>query len=100
MRKSRFTEAQIIGMIKEQEAGSYDCRGLGADAPNLSGDTVLRLRKVWAAELSAFEKRDLSARNYVYIWADGVYFQAPMEQESIRPVKARFQAFRSANSTA
>ena len=55
---------------------------LGADAPNLSSDTILRLRKSWEAELSQWRARDLSARRYVYIWADGVYFQARMEDES------------------
>jgi transposase-like protein len=55
---------------------------LGKAAPNLSSDTVLRLRKSWEQELDQFEKRDLSARSYVYIWADGIYFQARTEPDS------------------
>ena len=55
---------------------------LGGDAPNLSADTVLRLRKDWAKDLSAWEARDLASRHYVYLWADGVYFQARMEPDS------------------
>lgn len=55
---------------------------LGPDAANLSSDTVLRLRKVWQKDLDVFERRDLSARNYAYIWADGIHFQARMEQDS------------------
>ena len=86
MRRSKSLDALIPWLyLKGVSSGDFQAALsalLGADAPNLSGDTVLRLRKVWQAELSAFEKRDLSARNYVYIWADGVYFQAPMEQES------------------
>ncbi len=55
---------------------------LGADAPNLSSDSILRLCKSWEEELGQWRTRDLSARRYVYIWADGVYFQARMEDES------------------
>lgn len=55
---------------------------LGPDAPNLSSDTILRLRKSWDEELKQWRTRDLSARRYVYIWADGIYFQARMEEES------------------
>ena len=55
---------------------------LGADAPNLSSDSILRLCKSWEEELGQWRSRDLSARRYVYIWADGVYFQARMEDES------------------
>lgn len=54
----------------------------GPDAPNLSADTVLRLRKSWKVELNKWWNRDLSAREYVYLWADGIYFQARMEHES------------------
>ena len=31
-------------------------------------------------DYDAWEKRDLSARRYLYVWADGVYLQARMEQ--------------------
>jgi hypothetical protein len=33
-----------------------------------------------AADYDAWQKRDLSARRYVYLWADGVYLQARMEE--------------------
>ncbi len=55
---------------------------LGTDAPNLSADAVLRLRKSWRQEQERWEQRDLSARRYVYLWADGVYFQARMDVAS------------------
>ena len=55
---------------------------LGPEAPNLSSDTILRLRKSWEEELAQWRARDLSARRYVYIWADGIYFQARMEDQS------------------
>ena len=32
-------------------------------------------------EFERWQQRDLSARRYVYIWADGVYLQARMEVE-------------------
>jgi putative transposase len=52
---------------------------LGKDAPNLSPAAVTRLTAEWQADYEAWQKRDLSARRYVYVWADGVYLQARME---------------------
>ena len=52
---------------------------LGKDAPNLSPAVVARLTAGWQAEYDAWQKRDLSARRYLYVWADGVYLQARME---------------------
>lgn len=52
---------------------------LGKDAPNLSPSVVARLTASWDAEYEAWRKRDLSARRYVYIWADGIYLQVRME---------------------
>jgi len=52
---------------------------LGKDAPNLSPSVITRLTAAWEAEYEAWQRRDLSARRYVYVWADGVYLQARME---------------------
>ena len=52
---------------------------LGKDAPNLSPSVIGRLKEEWAADDARWQRRDLSARRYVYIWADGVYLQARME---------------------
>ncbi|MBT5541032.1 MAG: IS256 family transposase, partial [Alphaproteobacteria bacterium] len=54
---------------------------LGKDAVGFSADTVLRLRQRWKEELKQWNKRRLASRNYVYIWADGVYLQARMEDD-------------------
>ena len=55
---------------------------LGKDAPNLSPSVVARLRGEWEADYKRWQRRDLSARRYVYVWADGVYLQARMEPQA------------------
>ena len=52
---------------------------LGKDAPNLSPAVISRLTAEWQGEYERWQKRDLSARRYVYVWADGVFLQARME---------------------
>ncbi|MCP1768852.1 transposase-like protein [Bradyrhizobium japonicum] len=49
------------------------------DAPNLSPAVISRLTAEWHGEYERWQKRDLSARRYVYVWADGVFLQARME---------------------
>lgn len=55
---------------------------LGQDAPNLSPAVIARLKSEWEDEYRQWQKRDLSARRYVYVWADGVYLQARMEPQA------------------
>jgi putative transposase len=55
---------------------------LGKDAPNLSAAVISRLTAEWKVEYDRWQKRDLSARRYVYVWADGVYLQARMEDNA------------------
>jgi transposase-like protein len=55
---------------------------LGKDAPNLSPSVISRLTAEWQADYDRWQKRDLAARRYVYIWADGVYLQARMEDNA------------------
>jgi transposase-like protein len=52
---------------------------LGKGAPNLSPSVIGRLKEDWQGEYERWQRRDLSARRYVYIWADGVYLQARMD---------------------
>jgi len=55
---------------------------LGREAPNLSPSVITRLTAEWQAEYEHWQRRDLSARRYVYVWADGVYLQARMEEHA------------------
>jgi len=55
---------------------------LGREAPNLSPSVVGRLKEDWQAEYDRWQRRDLSARRYVHLWADGVYLQARMEDDA------------------
>ena len=54
---------------------------LGSDAKNISPGVVSKLKEGWGHELQAWQKRDLSDKNYVYWWADGIYLSARMESE-------------------
>ena len=52
---------------------------LGKDAPGLSANTISRLKEVWKREYEQWSQRDLSGKQYVYIWADAVYFGVRLE---------------------
>jgi putative transposase len=55
---------------------------LGKDAPNLSPAVIARLKGEWESEYRRWQQRDLAARHYVYVWADGVYLQARLEPQA------------------
>jgi transposase-like protein len=55
---------------------------LGKDAPGLSASTIARLKEGWAEEHARWQTRDLSARRYVYMWADGIHVQARLEDDA------------------
>jgi transposase-like protein len=46
---------------------------LGEEAKGLSPAVVSRLKAQWAEDYAAWNRRDLSAERYVYVWADGIY---------------------------
>ncbi|MCC6864157.1 MAG: IS256 family transposase, partial [Rhodobacteraceae bacterium] len=54
---------------------------LGPNAAGLSSTTISRLKAYWWEEYEDWQRRDLSTRRFVYIWADGVYFQPRMAEE-------------------
>ena len=54
---------------------------LGPEAPGLSASTIARLKEVWRGDLEHWQRRDLSARRYVYLWADGIYFSPRLDHD-------------------
>ena len=55
---------------------------LGKDAGGLSASTIARLKEAWVDEHARWRDRDLSAKRYVYFWADGIYVQARLEDDA------------------
>jgi Transposase, Mutator family len=82
-RRSRSLEVLIpILYLKGISTGDFEgalAALLGKDAPGLSASTIARLKEVWLDEHQHWSKRDLSAKRYVYVWADGIYLQARLE---------------------
>jgi transposase-like protein len=54
---------------------------LGPDAGGMSASTVARLKEAWAEEHARWSKRDMSAKSYDYVWADGIHVQARLEDD-------------------
>jgi putative transposase len=54
--------------------------GFFGSAAGLSAPVITRLVAAWQADHQAFCQRDLSERDYVYCWADGVHFRVRLEQ--------------------
>jgi putative transposase len=48
-------------------------------AAGLSASVITRLTVQWQAEQAVFLRRDLSDRDYVYCWADGIHFNLRLE---------------------
>ena len=55
---------------------------VGKDAPGLSASTIARLKGVWTEEHERWQKCDLSAKRYVYFWADGIHLEARLEDQA------------------
>jgi len=56
---------------------------LGSEAAGFSATTITRLVNVWQEEYRAWRKRSLAGKEYVYIWADGVYFNIRLEEDRL-----------------
>lgn len=55
-------------------------RGLLGEAAPLSASSIQRLKADWQGQYDAWRQRDLSALDLVYVWADGIYVKAGLEQ--------------------
>src|SRR6516165_2500054 len=84
-RRSKSLEVLIpILYLKGISTGDFEevLAALVGDAPGLSASTIVRLKEVWTEEHARWQKRDLSAKRYVYCWADGIHLEARLEQQA------------------
>jgi len=85
LRRSRSVEELLPWLylkgISTGDFGEALAALLGPDAPGLAASTIARLKAVWWDEYEAWQARDLSARAYVYFWADGIYFSPRMDHD-------------------
>lgn len=85
MRRSKSIETLLpILYLKGISTGDFsEALGalLGKDAAGLSASAIGRLKDGWQDDHTQWQKRDLSAKRYVYVWVDGIHLQARLEDE-------------------
>jgi transposase-like protein len=55
---------------------------VGPEAAGFSPNVIVRLKEKWSQEYDVWSRRDLSERQYVYFWADGIYANVRLEDEA------------------
>lgn len=53
----------------------------GENSKGFSPNTIIRMTKNWINEFQEWKKRDLAGKEYVYVWADGVYVKSRLDGE-------------------
>jgi putative transposase len=83
LRKTKSVEELIPWLyLKGVSSGDFSealTALLGPDAKGLSATTVTRLKGAWEQEYKDWSQRSLADKRYVYVWADGVYFNIRLE---------------------
>ena len=85
LRKSRAIEELIPWLyLKGLSTGDFNeaIQALvGANAAGLSASTITRMTESWQEDYRQWKQRSLEGKEYVYIWADGVYFNLRLEED-------------------
>jgi putative transposase len=85
LRKTRSIEQLIPWLyLKGVSTGDFSdalAALVGKEAPGLSASTISRLKSIWEQDLQQWKNRDLSAKRYVYFWADGIYCNVRMDDK-------------------
>jgi len=55
---------------------------VGEQAKGLSANVIVRLKEQWSTEYETWCQRDLSAKHYVYVWADGIHVKVRLEDDA------------------
>ena len=87
MRRSpRLEEALPVLYLRGLSTGDFSealKALLGPEAAGFSATTITRLLKVWQEDYQVWRKRPLEGKNYVYLWADGIYFNVRLEEDRL-----------------
>ena len=83
LRRTRSLE-ELLPWLYLKGLSSGDFSGaltalLGPSAPGLSAAKICRLKEIWRLEYEQWRRRSLSDKEYVYVWADGIYFGVRLE---------------------
>lgn len=54
---------------------------LGEGAKGLSANSIVRMKAKWADEYRSWQERSLAGKRYIYIWADGIYFNVRLSKD-------------------
>ena len=78
---------------------------LGEPAKGFSPNVIVRLKEQWTAEYDQWSRRDLTAKQYVNVWADGIHVNVRREDTEnkqhacwwswVQPRKVRRNCWRS-----
>ncbi|MFO0911586.1 MAG: IS256 family transposase [Pirellulales bacterium] len=86
LRRSKSVEELIPWLyLKGISTGDFQeaLQGLfGENASGLSPNVVVRLKEQWSQEYEAWCRRDLSDKEYAYVWADGIHVNVRLEDEA------------------
>lgn len=52
----------------------------GKESKGFSPATIIRLTKEWTNEFQEWRKRDLTGKEYVYVWVDGIYVKSRLDR--------------------
>jgi len=54
---------------------------LGEDAQGIGPNVIVRLKEKWGQEYETWCRRDLTGKQYIYLWADGIHANVRLEDE-------------------
>lgn len=54
---------------------------LGEKAAGLSATNIVRMKEIWQQEYQSWQSRHFEGTRYVYIWADGIYFNIRLDED-------------------
>jgi putative transposase len=85
-RSQRLEEALPLLYLRGLSTGDFApalAELFGEAAPGFSPTSIVRFKQLGEQEYQVWRKRDLSACDYIYVWADGVRFPVRLEEDQL-----------------